>query len=141
MDSSRFSKLGAIAHASENLLGRLRDGELLLDEEITSALLESVDAIREILANIERTGQEGDRDNRALNDKLTRLLQKEQDFRRRLNRSPKSRWKPKIATPSAKSPKFRAPSKFRSRLTIRLSPRRNHRRSRNPRRRSRQRST
>jgi two-component system chemotaxis sensor kinase CheA len=73
-----FSKLGALAHASENLLGRLRDGDLLLDEEITSALLESIDAIREILANIQRTGQEGDRDNRALGDKLTRLMQKEQ---------------------------------------------------------------
>ncbi len=73
-----FSKLGAIAHASENLLGRLRDGDLLLDEEITSTLLESVDAIREILANIEKSGAEGNRDNRALSDKLTRLLQKEQ---------------------------------------------------------------
>jgi two-component system chemotaxis sensor kinase CheA len=73
-----FSKLGAIAHASENLLGRLRDGQLLLDEEITSALLESVDAIREILTNIEKSGHEGNRDNRALSDKLARLLDKEQ---------------------------------------------------------------
>ena len=73
-----FSKLGAIAHASENLLGRLRDGKLLLDEEITSALLESVDAIREILADIAKSGQEGNRDNRKLNEKLTRLVEKEQ---------------------------------------------------------------
>ncbi len=72
-----FSKLGAIAHAGENLLARLRDGELLLDGEIASALLESVDAIREILANIATTGQEGDRDFRALSDKLHRLHSRE----------------------------------------------------------------
>ena len=75
-----FAKLGAIAHAGENLLSRLRDGELQLDQEITSALLESVDAIRQILANIENTGEEGDGDYRALNDRLTRLLHKEQDL-------------------------------------------------------------
>jgi two-component system chemotaxis sensor kinase CheA len=73
-----FSKLGAIAHVGENLLSRLRDGEMLLDEEITSALLESVDAIRQILAHIKNTGEEGDGDYRALNDKLTRLQSKQQ---------------------------------------------------------------
>ena len=74
-----FAKLGAIAHAGENLLSRLRDGELLLDEEITSALLESVDAIREVLANIDKAGEEGDGNYRELNSKLARLRDKEQD--------------------------------------------------------------
>src|SRR5215470_14743888 len=39
-----FAKLEAVTHAGENLLSRLRDGELLLDAEITSALLALVDA-------------------------------------------------------------------------------------------------
>jgi two-component system, chemotaxis family, sensor kinase CheA len=54
-----FAKLGALAHAGENLLGRLRDGQLLLNADITTALLELVDAIRQILAEIARGGTEG----------------------------------------------------------------------------------
>src|SRR6266852_6837990 len=68
-----FAKLGAVTHAGENLLGRLRDGHLLLNAEITSALLALVDDVREMLARIEGTGQEGDGDYAALIANLTRL--------------------------------------------------------------------
>jgi two-component system chemotaxis sensor kinase CheA len=68
-----FSKLGAIAHVGENLLSRLRDGELLLDEETTTALLDMVDAIREIAGNIEQGGDEGTGDYRELTDRITAL--------------------------------------------------------------------
>jgi len=34
-----FTRLGALTHAAENLLSQLRDGKLVLDPEITSALL------------------------------------------------------------------------------------------------------
>lgn len=40
-----FSKLESVAHVGENLLSKLRDGELNLDPPITSALLAMVDAI------------------------------------------------------------------------------------------------
>ena len=68
-----FSKLGAVAHAAENLLSRLRDGEITLTESLTSALLESVDAVRDILANIGRDGDEGDGNYRELNQRLEEL--------------------------------------------------------------------
>jgi two-component system chemotaxis sensor kinase CheA len=68
-----FDKLGAVAHVGESLLGRLRDGHLVLDREITSALLATVDAIRQMLANIEATGVEGDRDDSALIARLNYL--------------------------------------------------------------------
>ncbi len=68
-----FSKLGAVAHAAENLLSRLRDGEITLNEGLTSALLESVDAIRDILANIGSDGEEGDGNYRELNQQLEEL--------------------------------------------------------------------
>jgi two-component system chemotaxis sensor kinase CheA len=55
-------KLQALAHAAENLLGRLRAGELLFNPEIATALLAVVDAVRQILAVIEVSGDEGDRD-------------------------------------------------------------------------------
>jgi len=68
-----FDKLGAVAHAGESLLGRLRDGEVLLDPEITTALLGTVDAVRQMLASIEATGVEGERDDGELIARLTRL--------------------------------------------------------------------
>ncbi|MHB8972535.1 MAG: chemotaxis protein CheA [Pirellulaceae bacterium] len=70
-----FSKLGALAHAGENLLGRLRDGHLVLTADIATALLELVDAIRQILASIERTGGEGERDFGSLSARLTLLAE------------------------------------------------------------------
>jgi len=68
-----FSKLESVAHAGENLLSKLRDGVLTLNPEITSALLATVDAVREMLASIEATGQDGDRDHTALIQRLTAL--------------------------------------------------------------------
>jgi two-component system chemotaxis sensor kinase CheA len=59
-------KLGAVAHAGESLLGRLRDGQLVLDREITSGLLAMVDALRQMLASIEGSGVEGERDDSQL---------------------------------------------------------------------------
>lgn len=57
-----LKKLELVAHVGENLLGGLRDRALALNPEITSALLQIIDAIREILNNIETTGQEGEAD-------------------------------------------------------------------------------
>ena len=52
---------------------RLRDGQLSLTPEITTALLGMVDAVRQMLAEIEASGQEGERDDSALIATLTRL--------------------------------------------------------------------
>ena len=70
-----FNQLGAVTHVGESLLGRLRDGQLELDREITSALLALVDAVRQMLASIEATGGEGERDDRGLISRLTGLQQ------------------------------------------------------------------
>ncbi len=68
-----FTTLESVTHVGESLLGRLRDGELTVDAEITSALLRMVDAVREMLAAIEAGGSEGSGDYRALVEQLTRL--------------------------------------------------------------------
>ena len=68
-----FSKLGAVAHDGESLLGRLRDGELVLTQEIATALLKLVDAIRTILANVGDSGGEGTGDFQGLSAELIRL--------------------------------------------------------------------
>ncbi len=55
-----FQKLEHVTHVGENLLVKLRDGALQLNEEITSALLAMVDAVRSILGNIDSSGTEGE---------------------------------------------------------------------------------
>lgn len=57
-----FSKLESVAHSGENLLGLLRDGKLSLTPDITSGLLTMVDAVREMLGAIEKSGTDGDGD-------------------------------------------------------------------------------
>ena len=68
-----YSHLESVAHAGENLLSRLRDGVLALSPSITSGLLAMVDALRTMLASIEKTGSDGDTDYAPLIDILTRL--------------------------------------------------------------------
>src|SRR5215468_4393956 len=70
-----FTTLESVAHVGENLLSRLRAGELQLNAEIATALLALVDAVRQILVSIEMTGQEGETDYAYLVETLTRLQQ------------------------------------------------------------------
>ncbi|HWW16263.1 MAG TPA: chemotaxis protein CheW [Candidatus Dormibacteraeota bacterium] len=70
-----LNKLEKVAHVGENLLTRLRDGQLTLNPELTTALLSMVDAVRQMLSQIEKTGQEGERDDSLLIATLTRLQQ------------------------------------------------------------------
>src|SRR5262249_20527059 len=50
-----LEKLQAVAHAAENLLSRLRDGQLCFNPDIASALLAVVDAMRQMLEAVEAT--------------------------------------------------------------------------------------
>ncbi|HVC26179.1 MAG TPA: chemotaxis protein CheA [Acidimicrobiales bacterium] len=65
-----FGRLEGLSHAAENLLSDLRDGRLMLTSARTDVLLEVVDAIRALLAAIEATGAEDDRD---LSDLIARI--------------------------------------------------------------------
>jgi len=70
-----FNQLEALTHVGENLLARLRDGQLTLNPEITTGLLSMVDAVRQMLASIEATGSEGERHDEKLIAALTSLLE------------------------------------------------------------------
>src|SRR5579862_5884901 len=72
-----FTKLESVAHVGENLLSRLRDGELSLHPQITTALLRMVDAIRQMLLSIENSGGEGERNDEDLIGTLTKLTKGE----------------------------------------------------------------
>ncbi len=68
-----FDQLGKVTHVGESLLSDLRDGKKVLTPEITSALLQLVDAVRRILAQIEASGRDGTDDWTGLIEILTRL--------------------------------------------------------------------
>ncbi|HEX2902840.1 MAG TPA: chemotaxis protein CheA [Jatrophihabitans sp.] len=70
-----FGKLESITHVGENLLAKLRDGVFTMTPEIATALLRMVDLVRELLANIEQSGAEGDVDVQQLADQLRELLE------------------------------------------------------------------
>jgi len=69
-----FQKLESVTHAGENILGKLRDGQLVMNTDRTSALLALVDAVRKMLAEIEKTGKDGNDNYDSLISTLTRLL-------------------------------------------------------------------
>lgn len=73
-----FGKLESVAHVGESLLSKLRDGELRLRPEMTTALLTLVDAVREILGNIESMGAEGEADYTNLIQTLLRLKDRDE---------------------------------------------------------------
>lgn len=75
-----FQKLESVAHTGENLLGYLRENKLAINTEITNALLETVDTIRQILSQIEAQGNEGDRDYSKLLETLNQLQQSQQEY-------------------------------------------------------------
>src|SRR4051812_49483771 len=54
-----FNRLEEVTHVGENMLSRLRDGELALTPTRTSVLLRMVDTVRSLLTSIEATGGEG----------------------------------------------------------------------------------
>jgi len=68
-----YGKLEKLAHTGETLLSMVRDGELALVEEITTALLAMVDAIRKMLESIESTGEDGQEEFSTLIQRLTEL--------------------------------------------------------------------
>lgn len=74
-----FLQLESLAHAGENLLGLLRDGKLFPNPDIVSGLLALLDILREILGQIEASGQEGGADYAAIIDRLQSLQESKVD--------------------------------------------------------------
>ena len=68
-----FGKLEQITHVGESLLVQLRDGKMRLNSTIASGLLDLVDAVRKIMANIESGQGEGNEDYDEIVSTLERL--------------------------------------------------------------------
>ncbi len=70
-----LNKLESITHSGENLLGKLRDGELNVEPVIVTNLLKMMDAVWKTADCLKKNGQEGDVDYSSLIDTLA-LLEK-----------------------------------------------------------------
>jgi len=81
-----FGTLESITHIAESILSQIRDKDRELTPEIVSLILETVDAVKVILASIEASNQEGD--------------DVYQDLRKRLDQTHKS-CAPGATTPDA----------------------------------------
>src|SRR5438270_6309163 len=68
-----FAKTETVAHASENLLSKVREEELELTPTIITALLGVADTMRSILRGIETNGKEGDEDYSPVVENINRL--------------------------------------------------------------------
>ncbi|MBK6697846.1 MAG: chemotaxis protein CheW [Myxococcales bacterium] len=68
-----FQRLEALTHVGESLLAKLRDRQLSLTPDLTTALLSMVDGVRAILASVERTGEEGTEDYTAVRAQLVQM--------------------------------------------------------------------
>jgi two-component system chemotaxis sensor kinase CheA len=66
-------RLERVAHAAENVLGRVRDGELRATPDVITQVLGALDGIKAILAGLAATGTEPDSDDAALIAALDRV--------------------------------------------------------------------
>src|ERR1700733_9088506 len=63
-----FESLEGITHHAETILSQLRSGHKVVNGAVVSLILETIDAVRRILANVESTGAEGAADYAALTE-------------------------------------------------------------------------
>ncbi|MGZ3304753.1 MAG: chemotaxis protein CheW [Asticcacaulis sp.] len=70
-----LSRLEAVAHAGETLLGRFRDGKLEVTPIAVTLVLHSIDRIKVILAGLESTGSEPDGDDHDLISQLEAMAE------------------------------------------------------------------
>lgn len=63
-------RLESVAHASENILGKFRDGEIEVSPQAVSLILESLDKIKDIVSALEDTGSEPEGNDQDLIDRL-----------------------------------------------------------------------
>ena len=73
-----FHQLESLTHVGESLLSKMRDGQIILNSEITFALIAMGDAVREIFKAIEATGKDGDNSYVELKARLNAAMTKSQ---------------------------------------------------------------
>jgi two-component system chemotaxis sensor kinase CheA len=68
-------RLETVAHHAENVMGRFRDGDLLVTPAYVSLILESLDRVRYLLGELEANGKEPDGEDTELLEKLDAVFE------------------------------------------------------------------
>ncbi|QDU78421.1 Chemotaxis protein CheA [Polystyrenella longa] len=74
-----LNRTGELAHATENVLGKMRDKKLPISESSISIVLKGIDGIKELLQSLEATGQESTTDYNPLIKELDALSDSVED--------------------------------------------------------------
>jgi two-component system chemotaxis sensor kinase CheA len=69
-----LSSIESLSHAGENVLGALRAGRMSLDARSTTALLAMCDLLRQMINNIQATGEEGEVGAASVTEELKDIL-------------------------------------------------------------------
>ena len=99
-------RLEMLAHASENVLGKIRDRALTVTPAAVTLILESLDSIKSILATLEATEAEPEGDDAGLIAKLNDLARGEMSPEPKVGK-PKKGTKPESSTAAAAKPERR----------------------------------
>jgi chemotaxis protein histidine kinase CheA len=70
-----FTILGGVTHIAENILDQVRSNQRELTPALTSLILQTVDAIKALLAEVESQGNEGTNEYQELRNRLTDAFQ------------------------------------------------------------------
>jgi two-component system, chemotaxis family, sensor kinase CheA len=92
-----FTILGSITHIAENILSQVRDKQRDLTPDLISLVLETVDAVKAVLANIEASGAEGE-------DIYQDLRPRLEETHRAAAKKPSTAPDAKPASPAAETP-------------------------------------
>ncbi len=68
-------RLESVAHAGENILGKFRDGALQVTPEAVTLILRCIDTIRELLDELESTGEEPEGEDREIIDEMNAMAE------------------------------------------------------------------
>lgn len=93
-----FKRLEKLAHTGENLLALMREGKVLADAEVITALLQLLDGLRSILRAIEADESEGTGHDASLIQRLDELRTASQDRPRSLPPADSARAMPEDCT-------------------------------------------
>ncbi|MDO9631972.1 MAG: Hpt domain-containing protein, partial [Humidesulfovibrio sp.] len=67
-------KINGLAHKAENILDELRQGAMAVNSAIMDVILSATDALRQIVDNLENTGQEGEVDTASIIARIESIL-------------------------------------------------------------------
>ncbi len=104
-----LSRLESVAHVAENVLDRLRAGQLRANPELIGDVLAAVDCIKHVLHELERTEAEPEGDDRALIAHLERWLVDEVDLSTAATPSPRATTPTQPASADAASTDLASP--------------------------------